>query len=73
MIRRLVRFAVRAALRQAWRRGVLGNNRAFLLLGGAAVIGHLALRAADVEPDVVFSEKILPGEVFRIVHEAESQ
>lgn len=69
MSNRLVRFAVREGLRQGWRRGVLGNNRAFLVIGGVALVGHLAGRTFNGEPEVVFSEKLRPGETFRIVHE----
>jgi hypothetical protein len=69
VILRLLRFGVKHGLRQGWRRGVLGNNRAFLVIGGLAVVGRLAVRALDVEPDVVFSEKLLPGEAIRIFHE----
>lgn len=70
MTRRLVRMALRAGLRQGWRRGVVGNNRGFLLVGGAALLGHLALRAFEGEAEVVFSEKLLPGQALRILHEA---
>jgi hypothetical protein len=69
VIIRLFRYAVRLGLRHGWRRGVLGNNRAFLVIGGVAVVGHLAGRVFGGEPDVVFSEKLLPGETFRITHE----
>jgi hypothetical protein len=69
VIVRLLRFGVRHGLRQGWRRGVLGNIRAFLVVGGVALVGHLAGRVLGGEPDVVFSEKLLPGETFRITHE----
>jgi hypothetical protein len=69
VIRRLLRFGVRQGLRQGWRRGVLGDNRAFLVIGGVALLGHLAGRTFTGEPEVVFSEKLLPGETFRITHE----
>jgi sulfur carrier protein len=35
---RLLRYGVRLGLRQGWRRGVLGNNRAFLVVGGVALV-----------------------------------
>jgi hypothetical protein len=66
---RLLRYGVRLGLRQGWRRGVLGNNRAFLVVGGVALVGHLGGRVLGGEPDVVFSEKLLPGETFRITNE----
>jgi hypothetical protein len=69
MTRRVLRFLVRSGLRQGWRRGVLGDNRAFLVIGGLAVLAHLAGRAMGGEADVVFSERLLPGETFQIFHE----
>ncbi len=62
-------WLIRLGLRQGWKRGVLGGNRAFIVVGGAALIGHLARRALVKEPDVVFSELLGPGESIRITHE----
>ncbi len=66
----LLRWAIRAGLRRGWRHGVLGGNRVWLVLGGAAVIGHLGARVLGGEPDVVFKELLGPGESFVITHES---
>jgi hypothetical protein len=66
VIGRLLRFA----MRQGWRRGVVDGNRGWIVVGGLALLGHLAGRALKRAPEVVFSEKLRPGEVVRITHEA---
>lgn len=63
-----MRFVVRRGLASGWTRGVVGGNRAWLVVGGVAVVGHLAGRAAGREADVVFSEPLGPGESFRVTH-----
>lgn len=68
-VRRLVRSLLRQAMRQGWQRGVLGDNRAFLVVGAAALLAHLAGRAMAREVEVVFSEPLKPGEAFRVFHE----
>ncbi|MCU4184652.1 hypothetical protein K6U06_09800 [Acidiferrimicrobium sp. IK] len=67
-MRRLFRAAIRYGLRAGWSRGVLDGNRAWIAVGGVAVLGHLLGRVSGAEPDVVFSEKLAPGESFRITH-----
>lgn len=67
-MRRLARLAVRQGLRAGWTRGVVDGNRAWIAVGGLALLGHLAGRAAGRQVDVVFSEKLAPGESFRITH-----
>ncbi len=63
---------VRAVMRQGWRRGVMGGSPAWTAVGGLALLGYLAARALHREADVIFSEKLLPGESIRITHEAQS-
>ena len=65
---RLLRTAIRTGIRRGWSRGVLDGNRAWIVVGGVALAGHLLGRAAGGEPDVVFSEQLAPGESFRITH-----
>jgi hypothetical protein len=55
-------------LRAGWSRGALEGNRAWIVVGGVAVLSHLIGRVSGGEPDVVFSEKLAPGESFRITH-----
>lgn len=67
-MRRLAHAALRYGLRKGWSRGVLDGNRAWIAVGGVAVLGHLLGRITGSEPDVVFSEKLAPGESFRVTH-----
>jgi hypothetical protein len=67
-----VRRLLRRGMREGWKRGVAGGNQAWTVLGAAALIGWLATRAMHREPEVVFSEKLQPGESIRIVHEPRS-
>ncbi len=65
-----VERAVRALMRQGWRRGVVGGSSAWTAVGGLAVLGYLGGRALRREADVVFSEELAPGQSIRITHEA---
>ena len=65
---RLLRTLVRRGLRLGWRRGVLGGNRSWVVVGGLALLGHLAGRAFGREEDVVVRERISPGEAFEVRH-----
>jgi len=71
-VRRLVRLALRQGMRRGFDRGLLEGNRAWVVVGGLALLGHLAGRALHREPEVVFSELLRPGESLRITHEARS-
>lgn len=68
-IARLLRSLIRQGMRQGWQRGVLGDSRAFLVLGAMALLAHLAGRAMAREVEVVFSEPLRPGEAYRVFHE----
>ncbi len=61
---------VRYLMRQGWRRGVVGGSPLWTVVCGLGVLGYLAGRAWHREPEVVFSEKLAPGQVIRITHEA---
>ena len=67
-MRRLLSAAVRYAMRQGWSRGVLDGQRGWIVVGGIAVVSHLAGRAFGRDVDVVFSESIAPGESFVVSH-----
>lgn len=69
-MKRLVRWALRQGMRRGFDRGVVDGNRGWVLVGGLSLLGHLAGRALHREPEVVFSEKLRPGESLRITHEA---
>jgi hypothetical protein len=61
---------VRHLMRLGFRRGVMGGNPVWTAVGGLALLGYLGGRAWKHDEDVVFSEKIAPGETIRITHEA---
>ncbi|MBV9661326.1 MAG: hypothetical protein JO337_09230 [Acidimicrobiales bacterium] len=67
---RLTRLLLRRAMREGWKRGVAGGSSLWAVIGGLGLIGWLATRALHREPEVVFSEKLGPGESIRIRHEA---
>ena len=67
-MRKLISAAVRYAMRQGWSRGVLDGQRGWIVVGGVALVSHLAGRALGREVDVVFSEPIAPGESFVVTH-----
>ncbi len=67
-MKRLLRAALRAGMRRGWRSGVVDGNRAWVVVGGVALIGHLAGRVLAREEEIVFSEVLKPGESFRITH-----
>lgn len=62
---------VRRLIREGWRRGVVGGSPLWTAAGGLALLGYLAGRAWHKDADVVFSEKLQPGQAIRIVHEAQ--
>jgi len=63
-LRRLTRWGMRAG----WRRGVQGGSRAWVVIGGVAVVAHLAGRALAREEETILREPIRPGETFRVTH-----
>jgi len=69
-VTRLARRALRYAVRRGLRDGVLDGKRAWVVVGGLALLAQLAGRALHREPEVVFSELLRPGESLRITHEA---
>lgn len=67
-----VRAVIRFGLRRGWSRGVLEGSPTWAVLGGLALLSYLADRYLRREPEVVFSEKLRPGEAIRVIHEARS-
>lgn len=66
---RLLRPLIRHGLRRGFRQGVLEGNRAWIVVGGVALLAHLGGRAIGREAEVVFSEPLRPGQTFRITHQ----
>ncbi|MGA3221592.1 MAG: hypothetical protein ABSE77_21410 [Acidimicrobiales bacterium] len=56
------------AVRKGLRRGVLGGETPWLVLGAVAVLAQLGLKVLKKRPEVVFSEKLAPGEHLIITH-----
>lgn len=65
---RLLRLLARSGMRRGWQAGVLDGNRTWVLLGGLALVGHLAGRVIAREEETVFREVLRPGETFRVTH-----
>jgi hypothetical protein len=55
-------------LSRAWRRGVLGGNRIWLVAGGLALGVRLVSKALRPEETVVFREVLGPGDKLVIDH-----
>lgn len=55
-------------LRQGFRRGVLGGNRTWLVVGGAALAVRLVKKLSGSEPETVYSEELKPGEALVIAN-----
>lgn len=70
MLERAFTWLVRRGVRSGWRRGVQGGNRAWVAVGGLALLGHLAGRALSRRERIVIRERIRPGEVFQVTHSA---
>jgi hypothetical protein len=68
-MKRLLTSAVRYLMRRGWDQGVLEGNRAWVIIGGAALLAHLAGRAMRRHPELVFSDLLQPGESFIITNE----
>lgn len=67
-MKKLLRRLVSAGLREGWIRGVQDGKRTWIVVFGLAILGHLAGRWLPRKTDVVFSEKLAPGEAFEITH-----
>ena len=59
-------------LRQGFRRGVLQGSRPWLVVGGVALGLRLLRKIAGGEPEVVYSEKLAPGESLVIAHQRDA-
>jgi hypothetical protein len=55
-------------LRQGFKRGVLGGNRAWLMVGGAALALRLVKKLAGSERKTVYCEELKPGEALVIAN-----
>jgi len=67
-VKRLLRTLIRVGMRRGWSRGVVEGNRAWVVIGGIALVGHLAGRTLGRKEVVVFRERLEPGQSFRVTH-----
>jgi hypothetical protein len=58
------------AIGRGWRRGLVGGERIWLVVGAAALLLQWGLKALRKEPELVFSEKLGLGEQLIITHRA---
>lgn len=63
---------LRLLLRQGFRRGVLQGSRPWLVVGGVALGLRVLRKLSGSEPEVVYSEKLGPGESVVIAHERDA-
>jgi len=62
---RALRFGMRRGLDQ----GVLEGRRGWIVVGGMALLGHLAGRALSRRPETVFFQELQPGDTIQISNE----
>ncbi len=67
-MKRLLRSVIKAGMRHGFRKGVTEGNRAWVVIGGIALVGHLAGRAIGRKEEIVFSEPLRAGQSFQITH-----
>lgn len=61
---------IRWGLRQGWRRGVAGGNRTWVVIGGMALLAHLARKALASHERVVFRGRLEVGQAIEVSHRA---
>lgn len=59
---------LRLLLRKGLWNGLVGGNRMWMVLGGAAATVRLIKRLGGGEPKVVFREELQPGQTLVISH-----
>jgi hypothetical protein len=60
---------IRVGIKRGWDRGLGDGNRFWLVVGGVAVLARLTRRAMRRESEVIFSEKLAPGESIDVYHQ----
>jgi hypothetical protein len=61
--------AVRFGMRRGFDRGLVDGRSAWIVIGGLALLAHLAGRALSRRPETVFSELLQPGDAIQIVND----
>lgn len=57
---------LRAGMRYGWQRGVVDGNRLWVVVGAAALVGHLGRRAMTRRDEVLWSGPVAPGQVLTV-------
>jgi hypothetical protein len=57
-------------MRRGFDRGLLEGSRGWVIVGGLALLGHLAGRAMSRHPETLHSQRIQPGDVIQISSES---
>lgn len=65
-------WLLRAGIRNGWHRGIVGGNRAWVIVGAAALLAHLGRRALTRSDEVLWSGEVAPGQVLTVRQIAES-
>jgi hypothetical protein len=67
-VSRLTETVIRAGMRRGWRSGVVEGNRVWVVVGGAALLSHLAGRAMGRQVQTVLRQDLNPGDSLNITH-----
>ncbi len=59
---------LRMGMRAGFTRGVQGGNRAWLVVGGFSLLGHLARKALKRDEEVLWSGTVGPDQVLTVRH-----
>jgi hypothetical protein len=59
---------LRAGMRAGWSRGVQGGSQAWVVVGAASLVGHLARKALKREDEVIWSGEVGRDQVVTVRH-----
>ena len=62
--------ALRYGIRRGFDWGLLEGSRFWVIIGGAALLAHLAGRAMSRHPETVFVAPLQPGDAIQIINDA---
>jgi hypothetical protein len=68
----VIERALRYGMRRGFDWGVLEGSRGWIVIGGLALLGHLAGRAMARRPETLFFQHLEPGDAIQIVNERPS-
>jgi hypothetical protein len=71
-VKQLIDRALRIGMRRGLDWGLLEGSKGWVVIGGLALLGHLAGRAMGRRPETVFFERLEPGDAIQVIHESHS-